>query len=91
MQFPCGQHSGLKGTFTRCKLVRESQVPGMREQMLLASRIMEVTSLFIVKPVELIVIYMKRLLVHPRHLLARANLHRVNATLFRGSKIAARL
>jgi hypothetical protein len=45
-----------EAAFTRCKLARVSQVPGMRAQKFHASRTMEVASRFKVKPVELFIL-----------------------------------
>jgi hypothetical protein len=54
--------------FTRCKLVRASQDPGIRTQTFHASRIMEAATRFKVKPVEVSITCVKNLRAHRRDL-----------------------
>jgi hypothetical protein len=57
-----------KAAVTWYKLTRVSQVPGMRAQTFLSSRITKAATSFKVKPVEIFITCTKRLRAHPRHM-----------------------
>jgi hypothetical protein len=63
-----------KAAFTRYKFARASQVPGMRAQTFLESRIMENTTSFKLRRVKVFITCTKHLRAHPRHLTCESQL-----------------